>query len=162
MIIAVPLMRMMQVAFDEIVGVAAVRHSLVAASRAMSVLIVVRATSMRRRTRGWIRATFRQRMLVHMTLMGAVKMSFMQIVDVTFVFDRGMPAVWTMRMRVLVMRVVVAHFTFLRPIAVFSRNSASPINCKFVLNRMRKRIEDANLRFPPVAWPIKEFFGCGS
>ena len=63
-------------------------------------------------------------MLIDMTLMGAVKMSFMQIVDVTFVFDRGMAAVWTMRMGVLVMRFVVAHFTCLLPIEFFSRNSA--------------------------------------
>ena len=124
MVIAVPLMRMMQVAFDQIVGVAAVRYRLVAASRAVSVLIVVRATSMRRCTRGWIRATFRQRMLIHMTLMGAVKMSFMQIIDVTFVFDRRMPAVWTMRMGVLVMRFVVAHFTCLLPIEVFFLETA--------------------------------------
>ena len=41
-----PLMRMMQVAFDEIVGVAAVRYRLVSASRAMRVLIVVRSTPM--------------------------------------------------------------------------------------------------------------------
>jgi hypothetical protein len=132
-------MRMMQVAFDEIVGVAAVRYRLVAASRAMSVLIVVRATPMRGRTRGWIRATFRQRMLIHMTLMGAVKMSFMQIVDVTFVFNRGMPTVRTMRMGVLVMRFVVAHFTCLLPIGFFSRNSASPIIYKF---RLRSHEEE--------------------
>jgi hypothetical protein len=41
-----PLMRMMQVAFDEVVGVAAVRYRLVSASRAMGVLIVMRSTPM--------------------------------------------------------------------------------------------------------------------
>ena len=46
MVIAVPLMRMMQVAFDEIVGVAAVWYRLVSASRPMCVLIVVRSTPM--------------------------------------------------------------------------------------------------------------------
>jgi hypothetical protein len=58
-------------------------------------------------------------MLIYMPLMGAVKMSFMQIIDVTFVFDRGMAAVWTMRMGVLVMRFVVAHVTCLLPVASF-------------------------------------------
>ena len=72
-----------------------------------------------------------------MPLMGAVKMSFMQIIDVTLVFDRGMAAVWTMRMGVLVMRFMVAHFSCLRAIGG-SRNSASPKNYKFVLDRMRK------------------------
>ena len=46
MVIAVPLMRMMQVAFDEIVGVAAVRYRLVSACRPMSVLIIVRSAPM--------------------------------------------------------------------------------------------------------------------
>jgi hypothetical protein len=46
MVIAVPLVRMVQVAFDEIVGVAAVRYRLVSASRAMSVLTIVRSTPM--------------------------------------------------------------------------------------------------------------------
>jgi hypothetical protein len=39
-------MRMMQVAFDEIVGVTAVRHRLVPASSAMGVLGVMRSASM--------------------------------------------------------------------------------------------------------------------
>jgi hypothetical protein len=58
-------------------------------------------------------------MLIHMPLMGAVKMSFVQIVDVTFVFDRWMAAAWTVRMGVLVMRFVVAHVTCLLPITGF-------------------------------------------
>jgi len=39
-----PLMRMMQMAFDEIVGVAAVRYRLVSATGAVSVLAVVCST----------------------------------------------------------------------------------------------------------------------
>ena len=45
-VVAVPLMRVMQVTFDEIVGVAAVRDRLVSATRSMIVLIVVRSTPM--------------------------------------------------------------------------------------------------------------------
>ena len=41
-----PLMRMMQVAFDEIVGVAAVRNRLVSAIWPMGVLVVVRSAPM--------------------------------------------------------------------------------------------------------------------
>jgi hypothetical protein len=52
-------------------------------------------------------------------------MSFMQIVDVTLVFDRGMAAVWTVRMGVLVMRFVVAHVTCLLPIWGFSKQRES-------------------------------------
>jgi hypothetical protein len=119
-IVAMPLMRMMQVAFDEIVGVAAVRNRLMSATWPMSVLVVVRSTPMRRRTSGWIRAALRQCMFVDVTLMGAVKMSFVQIVDVTFMFDRGMAAAWTVSMGMLVMCFVVAHVTCLLPIVSFS------------------------------------------
>jgi hypothetical protein len=54
-------------------------------------------------------------MFVNMTLMSTVKMSFVQIVDVTFMFDRGVAAVWTVCMGVLVMRFVIAHVTCLLP-----------------------------------------------
>ena len=85
-------MRMMQVAADEIIGMAAVRYRVMSAARAMGVLTVVRSARMCRSTSGWIRAILRQGMFIHMSLMGTVKMSFMQIIDVTFVFDRGVTA----------------------------------------------------------------------
>jgi hypothetical protein len=44
-----------------------------------------------------------------MTLVGAVQMPIMQIVDVTFVFDGGMPAARTVCMDVLIVRFVCAH-----------------------------------------------------
>jgi hypothetical protein len=59
-------------------------------------------------------------MFVHVTLMGTVKMSLVQIIDVTFVFDRGMAAAWTVSVGVLVMRFMVAHVTCLLPIVSFS------------------------------------------
>jgi len=64
-------------------------------------------------------------MLIHMPLMGAVKMSFVQIVDVTFVFDAGVAASWTVRMGVLFMRFVVAHVTCLLPVGGFSKQRES-------------------------------------
>ena len=63
-------------------------------------------------------------MFVHVTLMGTVKMSFVQIVDVTFMFDRGMAAAWTVSMGVLVMCFVVAHVTCLLPITGFLLETA--------------------------------------
>ncbi len=92
MVIAVRLVPMMQVAFDEIVGVAAVRNRFMSATSPMRMLAVVRATRMSRGARGRIRATLRQRMFIHMPLVSTVKMPIMQIVDVTFVFDGGVPA----------------------------------------------------------------------
>lgn len=92
MVVAVPLVWMMQMAFDEIVGVTAVRDRLMPATGPMSVLTVMRTTRMSRGASGRIRATLRQGMFIHMPLVGTVKMPLMQIIDVAFMFDRGVPA----------------------------------------------------------------------
>ena len=102
---------MMQMAFDEIVGVTAVRDRLMSATGPMSVLTVMRSTRMSRGASGRIRATLRQGMFIHMPLMGTVKMPLMQIIDVTFVFDGSMPAARIVRMGVLIMGFVVAHLS---------------------------------------------------
>ena len=110
MIVAVPLVRMMKVSLHEIVFVTAVRNRFMSASSPVRMLTVVRTARMSRGTGGRIRATLRQGMLVHMPLMRTVKMPIVHIIDVTFMFDGGMPTAWTMRMRVLIMRFVIAHF----------------------------------------------------
>jgi len=46
---------------------------------------------------------------IDMTLVGAVQMPIMQIIDVTFVFDGGVPAAWTVGMGVLIVSFVGAH-----------------------------------------------------
>jgi hypothetical protein len=96
-VIAVPLVRMVQMAFDEIVGVAAMRNRFMSASSPMRVLDVVLSARMSRGTSGRIRATLRQGMFIDVPLVGTVKMPVMQIIDVSFVFDGGVPAAWTMR-----------------------------------------------------------------
>lgn len=87
-----PLVRMVQMALDEIVGVASMWNRFMSTSSPMRVLAVVRTTRMRRGTGGRIGATLGQGMFIHMPLVGTVKMPIMQIVDVTFVFDGGVPA----------------------------------------------------------------------
>ena len=59
-----------------------------------------------------------------MALVGTVKMPVMQIVDVTFVLDRDMPAAWTVSMGVLIVRFMVAHFSHLLQL----RDAANPID----------------------------------
>jgi hypothetical protein len=63
---------MMHVTFDEIVGMTAVRNRLMSATGTMSVLPVVRSAGMSRGTSGRIRATLRQRMFIHVPLVGTV------------------------------------------------------------------------------------------
>jgi hypothetical protein len=72
-------------------------------------LAVVRTARMRRGARGLIRAAVGQTVFIYMTLMGTVKMPIMQIVDVTFMFDGGMAAAWTVGMGVLIVSFVGAH-----------------------------------------------------
>jgi hypothetical protein len=123
-IVAVSVVWMMKMSFHQIVAMAAVRNRFMSATRPMRVLGVMGAARMSRGTRGWIRATLRQGMLIDVPLVRAVKMSVMQIVDVTFMFDRGMPAARTVRMGVLVMCLMVAHVTCLLEIDGCQSNSS--------------------------------------
>ena len=92
MVIAVALVRMVQMALDEMVGVAAMRNRFMSASRSMRVLGVVLPTGVSRGTSGRIRTTLCQGMFIHMPLVGAMKMPVVQVVDVTFMLNRGVPA----------------------------------------------------------------------
>jgi hypothetical protein len=141
MVVAVPSIWMMHVAFDDVVGMTAVRYRLMSATGTMSVLTVVRSARMSRGASGWIRATLRQGMLIDVPLVSTMKMPLMQIVDVTFVFNRGVPAAWTVRMGMLVVRFVVAHFIDSFRLLAFGSNSAIPTDCEFIFGRMRERVE---------------------
>jgi len=72
-------------------------------------LAVVRTARMRRGARGRIRATVGQTVFIHMTLVGTVQMPIMQIIDVTFMFDGGMAASWTVGVCVLIVGFVGGH-----------------------------------------------------
>jgi len=141
MVVAVPSIWMMHVAFDDVVGMTAVRYRLMSTTSPMIVLTVVRTTSMSWRTSGRIRATLRQSMFIDVPLVSAVKMPLMQIVDMTFVFHRGVPAAWTVRMGMLVVRFVVAHFIDSFRLLPFDSNSVTPTDCEFIFGRMRERVE---------------------
>jgi hypothetical protein len=119
-----PLVGMMKMSFHEIVFVTAVRNRFMSAASAMRVLTVMRAARMSGGTSGRIRTTLRQGVFIHMPLVGTVKMPVMHIVDVTFVLNRYMPAAWTVSMRVLIVRFVVAHLSHLLQL----RDAADPID----------------------------------
>jgi hypothetical protein len=116
---------MMQVAFHQIIGVAAVGNRFMSATSLMRVLRVVRTTRVARSTGRRIRTALRKNVFIDVPLMGTVKMPVMQIIDVIFVFDSGVPATGAMRVRVLVVRFVIAHFDYLLPGPM--RESLNPI-----------------------------------
>lgn len=109
MIVAVVAVRMVQVALDEVVHVVAVRHSFVAAARAMLVVggmgltVVVRSACV-----GILRAHF-DRMLVIVALMGVMEVAVVQIVDVTVVFDSGVSAAGAVDMFMVLMDYMFGH-----------------------------------------------------
>lgn len=98
MVVAVPLMRMMQMAFHQIIGMATVRNGFVSAACAVRMFPVMRSTRMAWSTGRRIGASLRQSVLIHMSSMGTVKVPIVQIVNVPFMFDRGVSAAGSMRM----------------------------------------------------------------
>jgi hypothetical protein len=92
---------------------ATVRNRFMTATAAMSVFPVVCSAGMAGGTGRWIRAALPQRMFIHVSSVGIVKMAVVQIIDMSFVLDRGVSATCTMRMRVLIVCFVIAHFPML-------------------------------------------------
>jgi hypothetical protein len=104
-IVAVVRVRVVQDAVDEVVGVIAVRHGLVTASRAVLMLRVVAAG--RARAVAGIAGADRDDVLVDMVLVGVVQVAVVQVVDVALVRDRGVPAVGAVDVGVISMDRVV-------------------------------------------------------
>jgi hypothetical protein len=91
-VVAVPLVGMVQVALDKIVSVVAVRNRLMSTTGPMRVPAVVRSAGMARGAGGRIRATFAEGMFIHMARVGVVKMTLVQVVNVILVFNGGVSA----------------------------------------------------------------------
>jgi hypothetical protein len=110
MVIAMALMGMMQMTFHEIINVASMRNRFMTATGAMGVCGVVFAARMVGRASRRIRATLVEGVFVYMTLVGTVEMSLVQVIHMTLVLDYGVSAAGAMRMRMLLVRFVIAHF----------------------------------------------------
>jgi hypothetical protein len=92
MVVAMVAVGMVQVALDQIVYVVAMRNGFVAATGTMLVIHIVATTLVIRRASGWIGPSDGYRMFVAVALVRMVQMAIVQIVDVTVVHDRGVPA----------------------------------------------------------------------
>ena len=104
MIVAVIAVRMVEMTFDQIVDVIAVRHGLMAAARAMYVPCRMPGARMLRSAGRWIGGSHRQHMLDDRAVaVGVMKMTVVQVIDVTFVLNGGMPAIRTVLMFVMSM-----------------------------------------------------------
>lgn len=91
-VVAVVAVREVQVAVDQVAGVIAVGHGLVAAAGAVDVTGFVAAALVVGRAGGGVRLGDLDAVLVHVTLMGVVEVTVVQIVHVPVMLDGGVAA----------------------------------------------------------------------
>jgi hypothetical protein len=110
-IVAVLAIRMVQVAFDQIIDVVAVRHCFMTASRPVSVRSVVSLAGVFRGAALRVGVADCDRVLVDVALVRVVQVPVVQVVHVSFVLHRHMAAVRTVLVLVVVVNVmlVFAH-----------------------------------------------------
>jgi hypothetical protein len=87
MVVAMIAVGMMEVTFDQIVDVVAVRHRLMAAARTVNVACLVSFTAMMRRACVRIRTGHGQLMLIVMIAMGMQQVAVLEEIRVPVVFD---------------------------------------------------------------------------
>ncbi len=109
MIIAMPTMGMVEVAFDQVVDVIAVRHCRMAAVGGVHVRGIVALAYVARRAAGRIRSIDRDRAFVDVVAVHHMQMPVVQVVDVTAVLNGKVAAVAPMNMIVSGVRAVGRH-----------------------------------------------------
>lgn len=102
-------MRVMQVAVDEVVDVVTVRNGLMAAARTVDVVAAVAGARMLRCADSRIGAANLERALVHMSLVEAVQVTVVQIVDVIAVAHGAVTAVGAVLVGVVVVDAMSRH-----------------------------------------------------
>jgi hypothetical protein len=101
--------RMMQVAFYQIIDMVAVRHPLVAAVRTMNVPYVVTGAVMVSRASVGVRCAYFEHSAHRQIPVHMVQVPVMQLIDVPAMPGRLMPAVWPVLMSVVSMLLAVVH-----------------------------------------------------
>ena len=106
-VVAVRLMRVVQMPTDQVVTMIAVRDRLVAALTSMAVACFVVVACVRGRTTLGVITRYVQTMLVHVAFMSCVQMPVVQVVNMVGVADFGMGTARTVFVRMIVMRGVL-------------------------------------------------------
>jgi hypothetical protein len=115
MIIAMVVMRVMEVAIDKIVHMLAMRHGFMAAVRPMYMSLRMTRALMFRRTAFGISRGYFYHMLIEMVAVRVMQVPVMQVIDVPVVHDAGMAAFGSMRMSMIFMlwQDTISHFAAL-------------------------------------------------
>jgi hypothetical protein len=100
---------MMQVPLDEVVRMVTVGYGLVTAARTVLVGRVVRATGVCRAARGHVRAADRDRALVDVVAVDAVKVAVVQVVGVPVMGDCGVSTPGAVLVRMVGVGSVLSH-----------------------------------------------------
>lgn len=99
----------MQMPIHQIVGMIAVGYGLVAAVGPMTMPLIVNAASVRGRTLRHVASTYPNRMLVNVVAVHVVQVPVVKIVGMSFVLDRGMPALGTVDVGVILVNLMSVH-----------------------------------------------------
>ncbi|SDA19063.1 hypothetical protein SAMN05216315_11132 [Nitrosospira sp. Nsp18] len=114
-IIAMVVMRVMEVAIDKIVHVIAMRHGFMAAVRSMYMFLRMARALMFRRTAFRIGRGYVYHMLIEMVAVRVMQMPVMQVIDMPVVHDTCVAAFGSMRMSMIFMlwQDTISHFAAL-------------------------------------------------
>jgi hypothetical protein len=114
-IVAVPLVRVMQVPIDEIVDVVAMRYGFMPTALAVNMGRVMAAAAPIRAPVG-IRRANRNGVLIYMIRVRVVQMAVVQVIDMPIMTDRSMTATWSVHVGMVAMRGVRGHMPSYLPI----------------------------------------------
>jgi hypothetical protein len=108
-IVAVTVVRVMEVSADEVIDVVAVRYALVPAIRAVRVRRLVRAAGVRRRAAREVLTALGDQVLVDVVAVDVMQVSVVQVIDVPLVLDGRMAAARAVLVRVAFVGPVIVH-----------------------------------------------------
>jgi hypothetical protein len=111
-VVAVPGVRVMQVAGDEVVDVIAMRDRFVTATRAVDMALGVTIAAVRRRARGRIGRADLEDTLVDVAVMIVVEVAIVKVIDVVAMTDSEVAAVGAVDVIVIRMSGVAHDFFF--------------------------------------------------
>ena len=112
MVVTMSIMNVVQVAIHQIVHVVAVRYRFVPAIRSMNMPSLMTAALVPAGAICRILSRHRQNVLVNVPFMRMMQMPVMQIVDVPFVLNRGVPAPGPVNVRMIFVYVMFHIYSF--------------------------------------------------
>lgn len=108
-IVAVALMRMVEMIADNVVDVIPVGNGRVAAPRAVAVAGLVAPASVRRGAGAWVACADLEPALIHVISVHGVQAAVVEVIDMILMTDSGVAAALAVNVRVLRMDPVLRH-----------------------------------------------------